>query len=190
MRQIRMAAGIFGVMLAVGSQAHAQCASIPDQALADRATREVKQWEQRKQVQLTPAARSDVERDFCEAAAQLIEEGFEPKAIAKAARNPVWTYLDQMIATRRDAVSLQDLVLAEFVLGSGAALPEPKRMGVVRMTYHKAVDSLRVAGRSMQPSPLLLAETGRLAIDGLSHRQIVCRGVVTVSSVAPSSFKC
>lgn len=190
MRQIRMAAGILGGVLAVGSQAHAQCASMPDQAPADRAAREIKQWEQRRQAQLTPAARSGVEEEFCEAAAQLIEEGFEPKDIAKAARTPVWTYLDQMIATRRDAVSLQDLVFAEFVLGSGAALPEPKRMGVVRITYHKAVDALRVAGRSMQPSPLLLAETGRLTIDGLSRRQIVCRGVVTVSSVAPSSFRC
>lgn len=192
MRKRAVILAILGAFLAIGggASARAECVSADDQALAAKAGSEVAQWEQRKGFQLTPVARSNIEREFCKAAVQLVDEGFEREAIADGAHDPVWAYLDQMITVGKDAVSLQDLVLADFVLRSDPALPEPRRMGVIRITYNNVVDTLRVSGKRMAPAPLLLAEVGSLSINGLSRGNIICSGTIRVSGLAAAAFTC
>lgn len=165
------------------------CRLPEDAELALRAKEELSAWETRKKIKLTSDVRGALVQRFCRVGAELVGEGVERSDILDKARGPLNGYLDQLVGLDPQLLSLEDRVTASISFGSAPGLPEPRRMGVLRVTYRNQVDRVEIDGRPLDPGPVYLTEVGPRGIAGFRGATRACSGNVRVART-PVSFTC
>lgn len=166
------------------------CTSAEDRKLLQRATAEVDDWEARKQATLTPELRDELAREFCKAGMQLMDEyGVSSDEIANKARAPISGYLDTSLGSSQRVTALEDRMVATVLSGSSPALPEPRRMGVIRMTYRATIDRVELNGKAVAQSPMYITSLGNKSLAGFRGSTRACGGNVTVG-LTPVNFTC
>lgn len=165
------------------------CAQPEDVQLAQRAKEELSAWETRENVRLTSEVRGALVQRFCRVGAELVGEGAERSDILDRAKAPLSGYLDQLVGSDPKLLSLEDRVIASISVGSTPGLPEPRRMGVLKVTYRSQVDRVEIDGGRLDPGPVYLAEVGQRAVAGFRGATRACAGNVQIART-PVSFTC
>ena len=151
----------------------------------------IRRWENSRKIGLSMSAKYLVTSKFCEAVRSVAQQlGFSVDELVQTADSVLLKYLDSSLQLHAQVVSMSGLIASEVALGGSPTLPEPKILGTVRVTYSKRVDTLLIAGYSVEPWPTLLAEVGVFDIAGVSAKVVVCQGKITVRAAIPADFQC
>jgi len=151
----------------------------------------ISSWEQQSRIILTDDARTATLVGFCSAAANVQRTvGATPGEISAALPDVITEFLTDNASDAVMTPALEDVLVAQISLGSTAALPGPRALGRVRISYSHTIDTLIAGGRQMPPYPAILSGFGRLALAGTLQGHRVCSGAVTVVPSATANFTC
>jgi hypothetical protein len=180
-----------GVLLWTAPALGQECTPSNANSRVPTAARAMEQWESYRRIQLTDDAKAVLLSEFCNSATELVNNGFASRAdISSVAPSAIRTYLDQT-ASSSPSVNTMSYTLGSYVLlNAGPAIPGPRALGRISITYNRSVDSLIVAGTRVAPYPVLMSAIGTVRISGLRASATVCSGQVVVSPSAVVNFTC
>lgn len=182
---------MLGGLSAVSGAIAQGCTAASGTSAYPRAVEAVRLWEQQRGVGLTAEAEADVLREFCNAAGQLVRgAGLNASDINADAPAVIQGFLDENASAATATRSLSSHLAAQFGLGAGPALPGPRAVGRILITYRRPADSLLVAGKRLPAYPVLISRIGQVTISGLLRNAQVCRGRISVIATVATVFTC
>jgi len=171
--------------------AHAQDCSQAASNLLPAGSGAIAQWERDSGIQLTRDAKTVLLSELCNAGAGLVNDGYASIAeVNSAAPSALHDYLNQSMSSAREINSLSYTLGARFVLNSGPAIPGPRALGRIKITYNRTVDALVVAGTRVAPLREFMSAIGTVRITGYRAATPICNGQVSVIASAVASFVC
>jgi hypothetical protein len=178
--------------LSQGARAQIQCQLNGQGVWLPTIEHSVADWESLNSVRLSPEVRMTLIGDICRAVGEIsAQSGAATQDIDAASRQPILSYLDDILAGGTQFPSVSARLESQFVLGASPQLPEQRRTALVTFRFTHEVDRMQIGSVNWEP-PVnrLISQYGTFSYLGSRAGHNVCRGNIVVKSSVGNIVQC
>lgn len=158
---------------------------------------DVKHWATSHGTFVDPEFLGEIVDQYCSSASQIVfrePSSTDPLHVTSADIDSVRTaviadYLDSYADLTRTTRTMRAILRSHLGV-SGFSRPVARTRGIVRVTYLRPIERMRLRGQDFDPWPRFFLLPGPASYAGVSGGRAVCRGQITITATTPAAVTC